>query len=92
MREGDGPAYARAPLPPARVPETTTMGDFIRSKMARKASSDPARATVRDDLVTARRRLYAAAKACDAAMKMETDAMTEAARPLVAAARLLPDA
>ena len=66
--------------------------DFIRSKMAAKASADPARASCRADLVAARRKLYAAAKARDAALKLEAGAMAEAAHPLVNAARLLPDA
>ena len=68
------------------------MGDFIRSKMAAKASAAPARASCRADLVAARRKLCAAAKAVDAALKLDTDQMIDAARPLVAAARLLPDA
>lgn len=76
----------------ARVRETTSMGDFLRSKMAAKASADPVRAACRADLVAARRKLCAAAKAIDAAMKLDAEAMAEAARPLVAAARLLPDA
>ncbi|HQT74085.1 MAG TPA: hypothetical protein PLX84_09095 [Acidiphilium sp.] len=64
----------------------------LREKIAAAAGDDAARRTVRAELILARARLYAATKAVDAALKLDTDQMAEAARPLVAAARLLPDA
>ncbi|CAG4903275.1 unnamed protein product [Acidocella sp. C78] len=68
------------------------MTETLRAKMAAKAGGDVVRTACRNDLIAARRKLYAGAKAVDAALKLGTDEMIDAARPLVAAARLLPDA
>ena len=68
---------------------------WLAAKFAAGGGEDAgalARRTLRAELILARARFYAATKAVDAALKLDTDQMAEAARPLVAAARLLPDA
>ena len=67
---------------------------WLAAKFAAGGGEDAAlaRRTLRAELILARARFYAATKAVDAALKLDTDAMAEAGRPLVAAARLLPDA